>query len=211
MGTVSQAKASQNTADNLIGSTSSKPILKRGSDKIKQISNTEIVTQGTYSGTDGWVVGNPNYDEVGVATVGSPTITSERTNIVNFDNAHYEYFSTDVLKDSDDTSEWGDGNVGINFNSTSVEEIISTSIFKNNETVTKVKIVLLDEDGDQVTNLVPFVRASTGDSWQQIILNTLTVLTTPGSQLYYKLSNSTGAGTVTSYIEKAIITYEAYE
>ena len=56
------AKNSQNTADNLIGTVDSKPILKKGEETVKTIVGPVVVNEDTLSGPDGFVVGHPDYE-----------------------------------------------------------------------------------------------------------------------------------------------------
>lgn len=181
------AKNNQNTADNLIGTTESKPILKRGDETVKTILGPTIISEETPTGTDGFIVGNPSYDIVGTSTVGGPSLTIVRSKIINFDNIHYEYFTTTVLKDSDDTATWGTGE--LDFDGVTDEEAISTVVFKNTgETVFSAKATMFAESGAEITGGAIFVKTSSGGIWEQINSSSFTTLTS-GTELYYKVTN----------------------
>jgi len=198
----------QNTADNFIDTASvsgplkkmsERPIVRLGPQivKIRDVSGSAI--WGNFDWNErrwndeyhgGFELADAFYGILGQNALGNinPEMTIE--NVTNYNNIHYELFTTTQLKDTDNTTAVWTGDGVVAFNETEIAQSLET--YKDTNNISSAKLVATTEESG-VTFLY-HLSADGGENWELVDNNVLHSFTNTGNDLRYKIVGIEGTG-----------------
>ncbi len=171
---------------------------------------------GTYGA--GFILGNVTTGVLGENLLGDPGTTAEVVLVYNDNNVYKEYFKTDLLEDSaNTTATWGTN--GLVFSGSVVQYGQSLAVAysaDDPQTYTAATIAL---SGTNTAGADLYLSADAGSNWEAATADTKHTFTNTGTDLRFKIDNNTGGEFPTAFgtwgggasavtITKLTITYE---
>jgi len=184
-------KDKQDVKDQLGKRDETFPILiKAENETIRIIPSTVVIKKRTITGSDGFILGHPNYGVLGTNTLGSPTYTSYSSQkVVSPNNTFLTYFRDIIFKDSGNTTATWDGtSQKITFTTGQVAQ--SELIYKDDDNIVSAN---LSAEGTNLSNLTFYLSANNGANWEQVNNNSSVSFVNVSNELKFKIVASGNA------------------